>query len=298
MVLEEIGQIALSALAPMVPLLLASLGEIFGERSGVVNVGVEGIMLISALVSGIAAYATGSPWAGLLAGAAAGLLMGLLHGLLSVLLAAHQVVVGIGINIASLGAVALGLNAVWGSYGVSPPLPQVPRIGVPGFYVSPLVPLSVALALILWLVLFRSWIGIVVRACGEDPRAAEGMGINVARVRIASAALGGMFMGIGGASIVVDWVGGLTREVVGGRGFIALANVVFSGWNPAPAILGAYAFGFLDALATHLSIAVSPQASYAFKTMPYVGTLALSAISIRWIRGRMPRALGAAHTRE
>lgn len=298
MALEEIGQVALAALAPMVPVLLASLGEIFGERSGVVNIGIEGIMLLSALASGIVAYTTGSPWDGLLSGAAVGLLMGLFHGILSVFLAADQIVVGIGINIASLGAMALGLNAVWGSFGVSPPLPQIPRIGVPGLYISPLVILSINLALILWLILFRSWIGIVVRACGEDPGAADSMGINVFMVRIASTALGGALMGIGGASIAIDWVGGLTREIVGGRGFIALANVVFSGWNPLSAIAGAYAFGFLDALATHLSIAVNPQASYAFKTIPYIGTLAISAISVKWIRGRMPRALGRAYTRE
>jgi simple sugar transport system permease protein len=250
--LEDVVTLASLTLTSMTPILMASVGEILAEKSGIVNIGLEGIMALSALTSAVATYITGEPWLGLALSAVIGLLMGFIHGVLSVYVKANQIVVGIGVNSIAIGIVVLGLYRVWREYGGSPPvlkLPELPlRIGCAVFTLRPLSIVAIVLAIVLWLLIERTYIGLKIKACGEDPRAAEAMGINVYLTRLLSTAVGGLLTGVAGGYLVVCWNGSFSREMVGGRGFIALANVAFSNWNALTAIAGAALFGFLKLL--------------------------------------------------
>ncbi len=293
----EVADLVLGALSPMVPLVLAGVGEIVAERSGVVNIGIEGIMLLSALTSGVAAYFTGDVWLGLLIGTLTGLALGLLHGVLGVYLRGDQIVLGVGVNLFAYGISVVALVALWGTYGNSPQLPTVPKLEVLGYPISPLLIASVLISILAWYFLFRTDYGLKLRACGEDPRAAEAMGVNVNRTRLVATLIGAALAGLAGAHLSLDWVGQFTKEITAGRGFIALANVVFSKWNPLYALLGGFIFGFFDSLAIYLSISsMNPSAAYLFKVVPYLATLIVVALFMR--RARMPPALGKPYIKE
>ncbi len=290
-----------NALNFMVPILLASVGEIVTERSGIVNIGLEGILNLSAFIAAIVSFITGNPFLGLLAGTATGTFLGLIHGVASTYLKGDQIVIGIGINMVSYGIGVLGLVSLWQQYGASPRIPSLPIISVTeGCSLSPLAPIAIVIALCIWWLLARTSIGLRIRACGEDPRAAEAMGIKVSRVRVAATVLGATLTGIGGSYLVLGIVSQFVRGMAAGRGFIALANVAFSGWNPLIAILGAYIFGFLDALAVFAQLLVQGVGAialtYPLKMLPYAGTLVIISV-FRW-RARMPRALGKPYIKE
>ncbi len=290
-----------NALNFMVPILLASVGEIITERSGIVNIGLEGILNLSAFIAAIVSFITGNPFLGLLAGTVTGTFLGLIHGVASTYLKGDQIVIGIGINMVSYGIGVLGLVALWKQYGASPRIPSLPIISLTeGCSLSPLVLIAIAVAIGAWWLLARTSAGLRIRACGEDPRAAEAMGIKVSRVRVMATVLGATLTGIGGSYLVLGIVSQFVRGMAAGRGFIALANVAFSGWNPLIAILGAYIFGFLDALAVFAQLLVQGVGAialtYPLKMLPYAGTLVIISV-FRW-RARMPRALGKPYIKE
>jgi len=296
-VIESIVDLVFLALTSMVPLLLGATGEIITERSGIVNIGIEGIFLLSALTSTIIDYFTGNLILALLTGILTGMIIGLLHGLISTYLRGDQIVAGVGLNVFAYGISVIALVTIWGTFGNSPSVLTIPKFKIFGHALSPLVPISMVIATTVWYFLYRTGLGLRLRACGEDPKAAEAMGINVLRTRLLATVIGASLAGLGGSYLSIDWVGQFTKEISAGRGFIALANVAFSNWNPLMAILGAFIFGFFDALAIHLSIvSLQPALAYLFKTIPYLGTLAV--VSIFFKRTRIPPALGKPYIKE
>ncbi len=307
--LADILSLISSTLMSMTPLILAGVGEIITERSGVVNIGLEGILLASAFSSTIVTFQSGDPYLGLLVGTVVGFAAGMLHGMLSVYLKGDQIIAGVGFNSFAYGIGVMGLIAYWKTFGASPKVNKIPYINIPIYgsatlWFSPVALLAVIIAIIAWWWLFKTNSGLKLRACGEDPRAAEGMGVNVSRTRFYATIIGGTLAGLGGAFLVVGWIGQFTRDISAGRGFIALANVAFSNWNPLMAIAGGILFGFFDVLALYLPVKIQvlypgvnlTAMSYLFRTIPYLGTLAVVSIVIK--RVRMPRALGKPYIKE
>ena len=297
MELNIIANLLIISLVPMVPLLLGSVGEIVAEKAGVVNIGIEGIFLLSALTSAVIDFFTGNLILAILTGIVTGTGLGILHGIISVYLRGDQIVAGVGVNMLAYGLCVISLVTIWETFGSSPPVKTVPKLKIFDLRVSPLVIVSIAIALVTWYFLFKTNTGLRLRACGEDPRAAETMGVNVMRTRFLATVYGAMLAGLGGAYLSIDWVGQFTREIAAGRGFIALANVAFSGWNPLIAIAGAFIFGFFEALSIYLSIRYGQFALvYLFKTIPYLGTIAVTIIFVG--RAKTPAALGKPYIKE
>lgn len=295
-------------LTTMTPILLGSIGEILTERSGIVNIGIEGIFLLSSLAALVVTFETGNPYLGLLTGFVVGLVSGLLHGLMSVYLRSDQIILGIGYNMVAYGATVVAMISLWQTHGASPTLPVktdviIVRIAGEPVSIQPMAIAAVALAVGVWWLLEKTSIGLMIRACGEDPHSAEISGVNVYRVRVLATALGAGLAGIGGAYLTVSWIGQFTRNISAGRGFIALANVAFSNWNPLTAVLGSLLFGFFDVLSLYLPIKLGAVYGVAFSsqnnlflTIPYIMTLATVALISRRIR--MPRSLGQPYVKE
>lgn len=241
------------------PLLLASLGELISERGGVLNLGVEGMMLVGALVGFATTVVTGNPYLGFLAGTVAGVAMASIHAFLCITLKSDQVISGVMLTL--LGS---GLTAYFGQQWVSksidgfesvtlpivgPTLVQIPVVGEALFRSAPTDYLAIALVPVVWYFLFRTNLGLEITAVGEDPETADTMGVRVFRLRYLCVLLGGAFAGAAGAHLSLAfsklWVTGM----VAGRGWIAIALVIFAQWRPSRAFVGAYFFGGLDALA-------------------------------------------------
>jgi simple sugar transport system permease protein len=285
----------------MTPIALAALGEVIAERAGVVNIGIEGVILISGFMAVVGAE-TGNSWLmGLLAGALTGALLGVIHGLIGIYAKGDQVVNGIGLNLFSLGFVAYGLIVLWNTPGVHMMNMDltVPKIQTPMGSISPIFIATILLALLLNWMFKKSVIGLRIDACGENPEAADVAGINVELVRFLACVAGSMLAGIAGAFLSIDWLGFTTRELAAGRGFIALACVVFSGLNPLLALGGAALFGFSQGLS--MEIAVMPGVKdvvpfYFIHMLPYIITLVVVAIAIG--RKRFPKSLGTPYKRE
>jgi simple sugar transport system permease protein len=288
-----------------VPYACAALGGVWSERSGVVNIALEGILLAGGFGAVCVHLATGSAWAGVVAGTAVGAIIGLLHASLVVVGRANAIVSGIAINLAAAGGTRFLLRQLYASSSNSPPITAFRLAGLGGtggaaFLARALLdPLTLAsLALVAW----TSWtlrstrFGLRVRACGEDPEAASSVGVGVARVRLAAVTLGGAIAGLGGVALAYDehqFQSGMS----GGRGFIALAAVILSGWRPARAAAACLVFACLDALQVVMQ-GQGGAGGYAAQMLPYVATLvALWLIASRRTAGspagRPPAALGS-----
>jgi len=288
--IDMIISILLGSLTAMVPIVLTSTGAVVSERAGVVNIGYEGIILMSALFGAMFAEMSGNPWIGLLGGAFVGMLLGMLHGAITVYLKGDHIIPGIGINILALGVVAFGITAIWGTAGQH----QVPTnfrvqsiINTPYGSLSPMVILTLIIVFLTHWVLFKTPLGLRIRAVGENPEAADALGVNVERYRFLAAVYGATLAGLGGAYLSVDWLGVVTKEISSGRGFIALANMVFSGWNPVRALIGGFIFGFFDNLSVWVRTnpAISQVVPWQFvATLPYIVTIIIVAGIIGKVR--------------
>ncbi|MHA1236572.1 MAG: ABC transporter permease subunit [Candidatus Hodarchaeales archaeon] len=239
------------------PIGLASLGGMFSEKSGVVNIGLEGMMLTGCFVSVWISYETGDPWAGVLGAIIAGGLMGLLHAIASIKFRADQVVVGVAINLLATALTTLGLIAVWNVRGTSPTvtglseLVEIPIVGQLLYALSggnsglsPLVYLFIVIIFISGWVIQKTSFGLRVRAVGEHPRAADTLGINVFMIRYICVVLSGILAGLGGAMLTLGTVPIFGKGMTTGRGFVALAALIFGAWNPIGAALASLLFGF------------------------------------------------------
>ncbi len=292
--------IILTVITASTPLLLAAIGELVVEKSGVLNLGLEGMMIMGAACGIAAAIGTGSGALGVLAAVAAGMAMAALFAALTLGLAANQVAAGL-----ALAIFGLGLSGVIGSgfVGVQragigkievPFLSDIPFLGPILFRQDPFVYASVALTLGVAWFLTRTRAGLVLRACGESPASAHALGYPVLRIRFLAVLFGGACAGLAGAylSLVLTpfWTSGMT----GGRGWIALAIVVFAGWQPGRAALGAYLFGGITILQLHAQSAgfrVPPQ---LLSALPYLITILVLVLIMRLRRGGAagPASLG------
>ncbi len=300
MELTHIWGILFISLHAMVPITLAAIGETIEESAGLFNIGLEGILLFGALAGALGAQASGSALVGLFTGMGVGALIGLVFGTISTSLRGSQLISGVGINLLALGFVALMLSVMGapGFHSVAREV-QVPLIPLGVGNLSPLVPITVAVAIGVWWLLRRTQLGIWIRAVGDNPAAADVAGIRVNRVRLGAAVAAGVLAGLAGAYLSIDWFGAVTKEITAGRGFIALAIVVFSGLNPLLALLGGFIFGFFDGLATWVATypGIKDIIPWQFVAMmPYVVTLAVVAGMIG--RVRFPSALGVPYVRE
>ncbi|MGC9012492.1 ABC transporter permease [Thermogladius sp.] len=294
---STLWQLFVQTLNASTPLLLAATGEIIGERAGVANIGLEGIMLISAFTSIYVDSLFANPWLGVLAGVATGLLLGLVHGFVSAYLKGNQIVTGTGVNLFATGFVAYSIIAffhVAGYYTIDISL-TVPKV----FGLSPIALSSVVIAVLSYYFLFRTQAGLAIRACGENPEAADSVGVRVELVQTAASAIAGALTGLAGAFLSIDWNAGITKQISAGRGFIALATVNFANWNPILGIAGSFLFGFFWVLGEWMKNIgwlkeIIPV--HLFNTIPYVATLVVVAGVIG--KSRPPKYVGVPYKRE
>lgn len=285
------------------PIVLAAIGELVAERSGVLNLGVEGMMIMGAVCAFGAALTTGNPYAGIVVGAAAGVGMALLFGFFTIYLASNQVATGLALTLLGLGLAGLIGESFVGTPGVRleaitiPLLSSIPFIGPALFDRDILVYLSFAIVAGVAYVLFRTRAGLVLRATGENAEASHALGRDVRLIRMAAVAFGGACAGLGGAYLSLALTAQWTEGMTAGRGWIALAIVVFATWLPGRVLVGAYLFGGVIILQLHgqaLGINVPPQ---AMTMLPYLATIVALVILSRnqaLMRRNTPAALGRA----
>lgn len=272
-----------SAIRLATPMLLAALGGLYSERSGVINIGLEGLMLAGAFTAATVTYYSHNPWIGLLAAILAGVGVALIHAVACIRYRADQVVSGMAINILFLGVPALLSGALFESTGATPQIPKDQLI--------PLAPIVLAFVLVpvTWWVLNRTPFGLRLRAVGENPEAADTAGVNVARIRYAGVLLSGALAAIGGAYLSIGQSSLFARNMAAGRGFIALAALIFGKWRPVQTMLACLLFGFADALSIQMQ-GVSRIPVQFIQIIPYVLTIVVLAGFIG--HSRAPRALG------
>ena len=279
------------------PLLFAALGETFSQRSGVVNLGVDGIMLMSAFGAFYVVLMHGSLVLGLLTGMLVGLAMGILMSFVSVTMKAEQGVSGIGLQIFGLGMSSLLFKVLVGTVRTVrgfprvriPFLSDIPILGPIFFNSNILVYIAFALVPITWFVLERTTIGLMIKAVGQNPAAADSRGINVDLVRYGSVCFGGILAGMAGASISISTVNLFQDNLTAGQGFIAVALVYFGGWTPVGVMLGALLFSVANSLQLWLQVlGVNVPAGLA-NMLPYILTIVALTVSVT--RGRAPAAL-------
>ena len=290
-----------------VPLLLAALGETVAEKAGVINVGMEGMMLAGALAGFAASFAAHSPWAGAGAAALAGVMLAALFAALTVGLGADQVVVGTAVNILALGLTGVFFRAEPQLNGAT--AASFAPLSLPFFHHSAgaavvaalfeqnaLGWLAWVLVPLLWLVLFRTRWGLRLRATGERPSAADGAGVRVARVRIAATLVGGALAGLAGAYLSLGYTVGFGENMTAGRGFIALAVVILGRWNPFGVAAAALLFGLASALQFQFQASSTRFPYQFFLALPYLLTL-LALLGRSKLGGAAPAALGESYRR-
>lgn len=282
-------------------ILMASIGEVFSERAGVLNIGLEGIILVGAFTGFVGAYYAQNPWVGVGAGVLAGVLTGLGYAFAVVTLGMNQMVGGIAINIVSLGLTSFLYRLLFGVSFLPPSAPSLPVTPIPVLSAIPVLgPILFNHALLVYIallmvpitayVLFRSGLGLTIRAVGEHPRAAESVGINVQAVRYACVILNGALAGLAGTYISLGQLNMFMDNISAGRGFMALATVIFGKWNPYLVLAGTLLFGFADALQLRLQ-SIGVHIPYQFLVMaPYVLTIVALVAVVG--RGEAPAALG------
>jgi simple sugar transport system permease protein len=273
-----------AAIRSAAPILYAALGGIFSERSGVLNIGLEGMMLISAFSAAVGSYFSGNPWIGVLVGVLSGLLTGFIHAFMCINMRADQAIVGTGINIIGVGLPNFLLLKIWGQQGITPIVPSIgdwripiladiPVIGPIIGQHSPLVYLSLILVPVSWFLLFRMPFGLRLRSVGEQPHAAETVGISVYRMRYYGVLFSGVLAALGGAYLSVSYLSQFVTVMTAGRGFIGLAAMIFGRWNPFGALFACLLFGFADGLQAAAQAANVPIAPQFLLALPYVLTI-------------------------
>jgi general nucleoside transport system permease protein len=274
------------------PLLFAALGGVMSERSGVINIGLEGMMLMGAFWGVWGAETTGSWVAGLLIGMVSGVLLALVHAIFAISLRADQIVSGFSMNLLAAGITGFFYVNIYGTEGTPDDIPRTPDVTLPGIedipfvgdvigHLNILVWLGLLTVLLLWVLLFRTPTGLRIRSVGENPLAAETAGLSPVKIRYRAVASSGALAAIGGAYLSIGFVGSFTENMTAGRGFIGLAVMICGRWLPQGALVFALIFGFFTALAQRLPV-FSEQAATLFQALPYVVTL----IAVAGVVGR------------
>ena len=283
--MDPITATTLSVISAATPLLLAASGELITEKAGVLNLGVEGMMLVGAVSGFAVTLTTGSATLGILSAALAGALLSLLFGLLTLTLMANQVATGLALTI-----FGVGVSSLMGAGFVGTPVARLPRLDIPGLSGIPilgpllfghdaLVYLSVAaVVLIVWF-LSRTRAGMVLRACGENDEAAHALGYPVIAVRYAAVLFGGVMSGLAGAFLSLSYTPMWVENMTAGRGWIALALVVFASWRPWRLLIGAYLFGGVTILQLHAQgLGLFAVPSQVLSMLPYLATILVLAL--------------------
>lgn len=291
-----------SAFRSATPLIFAALGGLFSERSGVINIALEGLMLAGAFTAAVVTFETGNPYFGLLCGVAAGGILALVYAIACIKFEADQVVAGMAINFLMIGLPALISGAIYDSAGSTPQIDKLDQL--PNYFNS--VSLATILALVLvpicWYVLYKTPFGLRLRATGENPGAADAAGVNVIRLRYYAVLISGLLAGAGGAFLSIGQSSLFTRSMTAGRGFIALAALILAKWKPVPVLLACLFFGFTEALT--IQIQGAPWARINgedipvqfIEMIPYVATIIVLAGFVGL--SRAPRALGIPYRKE
>ena len=302
--MSEIFTFALlfSALRLSTPLIFAGLGGMFSERSGVINIALEGLMLMGAFTAAVATYELHNPYLGLLCGVAAGGALALVYAIACIRFEADQVVAGMGINILMAGLPALISGSVYDSTGSTPQLDkaiQLPdlfgnRLNVATIIVFILVPVC-------WYVLYRTPFGLRLRAVGENPEAADAAGVSVLKMRYTGVVISGLLAAAGGAYLSIGQSSLFTRNMTAGRGYIALAALILAKWRPVPVLLACLFFGFMEALTNQIQgVFKLPSGEdipiQFIQMIPYVLTIIVLAGFIGL--SRAPKALGIPYRKE
>ncbi|MDP4074126.1 ABC transporter permease [Acidovorax sp. A1169] len=274
------------ALRVGVPFLFVSLGECLTEKSGRINLGLEGVLVLSAMTAFGGAYLTDSPWLGVLAGATAGALLATLHGVLCSLPRVNDVATGI-----ALMLLGTGLAFYLGKPLIQPQAPQIPALALGGWSDSPVVqsvlqvnallPLGIVLAVALWWAFARTRWGLLVRLAGDSANATRALGYSVSGIRIAATAAGGFIAGLGGASLTLFYPGSWNEGISSGQGLIAVALVIFARWNPLRCMVAAMLFGGAGAIGPALQSVGVGWGYHLFNTVPYVLTLLILVLTCK-----------------
>ncbi len=289
------------------PLLFATLGEILTERSGVLNLGVEGMMLIGAFTGFAVSYNTGNLWLAVVAAMAAAAVLAFLHAFMSITLRVNQVVSGL-----ALVFLGSGLSGFWGQHYVGiqatsfvnvkiPLLSSIPFVGEILFDRDPLVYLGYVLVPFIWWFLYKTKFGMNLRAVGETPSAADARGINVNITRYIYTVVGGSLAGLGGAYLSLAYTSMWVENMTAGRGWIAVVLVIFAIWDPLLALAGAYLFGGISILQFVLQVSQTPIPTNIMKMFPYIFTIMVMLFtSSEKMKKRFgaPSALGIPYSRE
>lgn len=296
-------------------LLYATIGEIFTERSGILNLGVEGMMIMGAVCGFAAAFHTGNVWAGVITAMMVGGLLALIHAFLTITLRADQTVSGLALTIFGSGLASFlgqklgpGGKPLVGMIGPKfaklalPGLSRLPVIGSPLFQQDVLTYALYLLVPLAWLYLYKTRQGLHLRAVGENPQTADAMGVRVTGTRYLYTVLGGMLVGLGGAHLSLAYTPGWTENLTAGRGWIAIALVIFATWDPVRAVLGAVLFGGINAVQFRLQAAGTTIPAPFLGMLPYAFTILVLVVITWWEafskRVGAPAALGLAYVRE
>lgn len=289
------------------PLIIAALGELIIERSGILNVGIEGMMLVAAAVCFVVAWETGSAWAGIGAAMAVSGAMALVLAYYGITLRGAQITVGLGLYVLGIGLSSLLYRVVFGvrlsppRVATLPPLPvpglaDIPVLGPIVFQQNVLVYVAMLLVPAVHLFLFRTPLGLRIRASGENPRAVDALGINVFGLRYGATVVGGLLIGLGGAYLPLALTGTFSDNMVAGRGWIALMLVIFGRWLPYVALLGAFLFAYVESFQFKVAMGMKLIPPQFLLMLPYVFAM---AVLVRIYRGAMaPRALAVPYDRE
>lgn len=300
-------QLIIATLQLTTPIALAAIGAAFCERSGVVNIAMEGLLLIGAFTAAAASGYTGSPWLGVLMAMVAGLLLSAIFAVLCIRYEADQIVTGVAINLFALGFTTTMLRVIWKRTGAGDPVPNIEDLSIPilkdlpviGFLgrLNPLIILSLIIVPISYFLMFRTPLGLQIRAVGEHPMAADTAGINVHRIRYIGVLISGLLCGLGGAYLSIGHLNLFTKNMTTGRGFIALAANIFGKWNPLYVFGASLFFGFTDALQIRVQqYTTIAGASYFIQMIPYLLTIAVLAGAVR--RAIPPAAIGEPYKKE
>ncbi|MBR3326801.1 MAG: ABC transporter permease [Atopobiaceae bacterium] len=271
------------------PLIFGALGGVVSERSGVTNIGIEGMMVVGAMAAAAVSYFTGNPWLAFLAAGVCSGLVALLHAIASVSFAADQTVSGVAINLLAPGLALFACRFLFDGAAMSPVVTKIPKIfgeswmtgsAVANLNVNWSTIIALLLTVAVWFVLYRTKWGLRVRAVGEHPAAADTLGISVYRVRYACVIISGIFAGFGGASMTIGIISQFTQTAISGHGFIAMAAVIFGKWTPFGAYGACILFGATQALTVLLGGGVTPIPSQILAMLPYAMTIVVLVLFV------------------
>jgi simple sugar transport system permease protein len=305
--MNEFAVLAQLTVVAMVPYLLASLGTMLGGLAGVFSVSQEGVMVLGAAVGFLVSYGTGSSTIGILLAAAIGAVFGFALGWATTALRLDQFVVGLALFFAATGLAGLLYRIVIGQTATTPLVDTLPRLEIPLLSEIPLLGTALfshnalvyfagVLAVALWWFLYRTRAGLNLRSVGENPKAADSLGIPVVRTRLWTTTAGGALMGVAGAFLPLVYTGTFTEGIVGGRGWLAIALTFFGGWRPQFIVAGALFFATMDVVALRAEVSGIDIPSQVLLVVPYVATLIVMVFAFRW--ARVPEFLGRNYDRE